>query len=273
MTRTTTSHLPATHSPRSQSGQIGIIIILIMVVLLTIGLSLANRATREVFLSSQEQATTRVFNAAEAGVEQALATDLSFQGEEYHPAATTIPGTDSTVDYVIKKVRVLETLIFQGVSAKVLVSDGSAPPPAQLNIDWSKETDCATQVPASLVVSVYSQDASTPPIVTVRHYAFAACNHNDGVTVAGAGSNGYYKRVTIPLQISDRFVRIKPVYNDTNLRVSPSSGTLPVQYYNIRSSATNVNGDENRVVEVNQTLPTAPSIFDYVLFSGGNLEK
>src|SRR6185369_1704811 len=97
-------------TPRTtQSGQIGIIIILIMVVLLTVGLSLASRSTREVRLSQQEVESNRVFNVAEAGIEQALSSDFSFQGEEYHPSPTSVPGTNATVDYNIRKNHILET--------------------------------------------------------------------------------------------------------------------------------------------------------------------
>jgi hypothetical protein len=264
-------------STRSQSGQIGVIIILIMVVLLTIGLSLVSQSSREVDLSRQEEESTRVFNAAEAGIEQALSTSLDFQTEEYDPPPTSIPGSNATVDYAIKKVRKLETRLFEGSGAHVQLADSAGAATVNtITIDWSKEKDCVTQDPASLIVSVYSYDSTATPPYSVRHLSYGACNRNDDITVAAnAPAGDYFKRATIALNPKDVFLRIKPVYNDTHVQVTGSggTGTLPVQYYNIRSEAKNQNGDETRIVEVNRTLSTAPSVMDYLLFSGTTLTK
>src|SRR5258708_19174487 len=101
---------------RHQSGQIGIIIILIMVVLLTVGLSLAARSSREVTLSTQEAESTRTFNAAEAGVEQAMSGGFAFTGDVLPSTAANVPGANSQVNYTVTKVHTLQTRLFQGVS-------------------------------------------------------------------------------------------------------------------------------------------------------------
>lgn len=257
---------------RSQSGQVGIIIILIMVVLLTFGLSIASRSTREVALSQQEEESNRVFNAAEAGVERALATDLNFQGESLDSGATTIPGTDSDLNYNITKNRVLETRLIEGTTAMVQMQDETYTLPGSIYVDWSKATDCnsETDQPASLIVSVYSVTASTS--ADVRHYSFAGCDRNDDIPLGGAGQNGYFRRGVINTQAGDQFMRIKTVYNNTYLRVSGSS-TLPTQAYDIRSEATSQLGNEARTVEVKRTLSIAPSVMDFALFSGTTLTK
>ena len=257
---------------QSQSGQVGIIIILIMVVLLTFGLSIASRSTREVALSQQEEESNRVFNAAEAGVERALATDLNFQGEEFSSEGTIIPGTDSNLDYNIRKNRILETRLIEGTTAMVQMQDDINPLPGEIYIDWARDTDCnAVKKPATLIVSVYNA-AVDPNAPSVRHLSFAACNRNDSIGVAGNGSNGYFKRATVDTQEGDQFMRIKTVYNDTYLRVSGSS-TLPTQAYDIRSEATSTLGQEARSVEVKRTLSVAPSVMDFALFSGTSIVK
>jgi hypothetical protein len=243
---------------------------LIMVVLLTFGLSIASRSTKEVALSQQEEESNRVFNAAEAGVERALATDLDFQGEELDITDVTIPGTDSSLDYNIQKSRILEARLIEGTTAMVQMQDATNTLPATIYIDWARDTDCnATKKPASLLVAVYNTNAGTPQ---VRYYTFAACNQNDDITVAGAGENGYFKRAEVATQTGDQFMRIKTVYNDTHLRVS-GSATLPTQAYDIRSEATSQLGPEARTVEVKRTLSVAPSIMDFALFSGTSLTK
>lgn len=258
--------------PSSQSGQVGIIIILIMVVLLTFGLSIASRSTREVALSQQEEESNRVFNAAEAGVERALATDLNFQGEQLDSTSVVIPGTDANLQYNIRKNRVLETRLIEGTTAMVQMQDAINSLPANIFIDWSRDSDCgAARKPASLVISIYNTTGSSVS-ANVRHLAFAACDRSDDIAVAGSGSNGYFRRATISTQAGDQFMRIKTVYNDTHIRVSGSS-TLPTQAYDIRSEATSTLGQEARTVEVKRTLSVAPSVMDFALFSGTTLVK
>lgn len=256
----------------NQSGQVGIIIILIMVVLLTFGLSIASRSSREVALSQQEEESNRVFNAAEAGVERALATDLTFQGDSLDSGLTTIAGTDSNLNYNITKNKILETRLIEGTTAMVQLQDAATVLPGSVYIDWSQATDCnsSSDKPASILVSIYSVTASTS--ADVRHYSYAGCNRNDDIPLGAAGQNGYYRRAVIPTIAGDQFLRIKTVYNSTYLRVTGSTA-LPTQSYDIRSEATSQLGNEARTVQVKRTLSVAPSVMDFALFSGTTLTK
>lgn len=249
-----------------QSGQIGVIILLIMVVILTIGLSVASRTTQESFLTTQTAESARVFNAAEAGIEEALSTDLVSLTDQ--TTTGTVDGVDDTsVTYTITKVNGLQTKLFEGVSVALNVTgvtNGNG-----ITIDWSRQ-NCASD-PAALLASIYSVNAG---VTTVRYRALGNCTRGDGFEQAGAGASPYLYRTTLALQTNDTFVRIQPVYNDTDINVTVSGAwSLPTQYYKIRSEATNDFGTESRIVEVNRTLPTAPSIMDYALYSGTTLVK
>jgi flagellar basal body-associated protein FliL len=266
----------------SQSGQIGVIILLVMVVLLTIGLSVAARTSKEVSLSTQEEESTRVFTAAETGLEQALAQDLANLPNTY-TESQSLPANNANLDYTIKKMNILETHLFEGSSAvvNVLNSGSSAPDVDTLKINWGKNTSCsANPQPASLIIAIYSIDQAVVPARTaVRYQAISPCNaKSDSIPVSTtAGTGEFFRSVNVAIQSNDRLVRIKPIYNDTDIKVTGSkAGTdtaLPVQYYNIRSTATNTRGNETRIVEVNRTLPVAPGILDFVLFSGTSLSK
>jgi hypothetical protein len=261
-----------------QSGQVGIMIILIMIVLLTIGLSLASQSTKEIFLSSQEDQSTRVFNAAEAGVEQALSTDLTVESENTITGTATITGSNATVNYSIQKLTSLETRVPQGGVAMVKVADpGTAPAVTAVMLDWAKETAC-NQTPALLVLEIFSYDETSNPKTTVRYQTISPCDYSDGNTViSAAGSNGYFRTYSVPVSTTDTLIRLKPYYNDTFVKVAGVGGNLPIQSYLIQSTAANQQGSgtstETRSVEVNRTLSMAPSIMDYVLFSGSTLIK
>jgi hypothetical protein len=261
------------NSRRGESGQIGVIILLIMVVLMTIGLSVASRTTQDLAISQQSAESTRVFNAAEAGIEEALSTDLTAAQDG---STTTVSNFDSDrleVSYTVNKVEALETRVFEGTT--VMVDVTGAVTGQSIRLEWSHENDCSTEAPASLYVAVYSVDPVDPNVVNVKNYGIGSgCSHSDNFTSGTTINNdGYRRSYVLSLTTNDSFVRIKPVYNDTHLRVTGVGWTLPVQYFNIRSEARSGLGDEARTVEVNRTLPTAPSFMDFTVYSGTTVLK
>lgn len=245
----------------SQSGQVGVITLLLMAVLLTVGLSTAINTSQDVTLSQQEAESTRVFNAAESGVEEALST---YSGGDASGTIDTI--TDVDVDFTLTEVTNLETRLFEGVSVAIDVTGVAAG--NGLDIEWSRESDCSLENPASLLVSVITATNE------VRYYPIGACDRGGGFPVAAPLPPGDYRRqYTLALQNDDTLVRIKPLYNDTHISVNGSGWTLPVQGVRVRSEAQSELGNEARAVEVNQSLPTAPSVMDYALVSGTSIVK
>ncbi len=257
---------PLRHS--SESGQIGVVILLIMVVILTIGLSVATRTTQETFLTTQTAESARVFNAAEAGAEAALSMDFaSLTDQITNGSVTTIP--DTTVNYQVQQHQTLETKIFEGVPVAVDVTNVSGG--QGIVIQWSKQ-DCANN-PAAFLATIYSEQAG---VTKTRYRAIGNCNRGDNFEQATslAATEPYRFEFTLTLQVDDLYVRLLPLYNDTDLRVSATGGwSLPTQFYTIRSEARNDLGNETRIIEVNRTLPTAPAILDFALFSGGAVVK
>jgi len=123
-----------------------------------------------------------------------------------------------------------------------------------------------------LLVAIYYNDAGE---TWVRYYPVGACaaERADGFSAPAGGSDGYSYSSTLALTDQDLFARIKPVYNDTYLKVEGAGWTVGPQHYKVRAEAESTNGDEARTVEVWQTLPSAPSVFDYALYSGTTIVK
>jgi hypothetical protein len=81
-----------------QKGQILLIIILVMTVALTIGLSVATRTIMNIRTSADEESSQRAFSAAEAGIEQSLQNSNSTSGQfgnntSYQTTISTVAGT------------------------------------------------------------------------------------------------------------------------------------------------------------------------------------
>lgn len=246
----------------ARSGQIGIILLLVSVVMLTIGISVASRSTSDISISTSSEIANRAFDAAESGVEQALAALAT--SPETAPATTTTTINGSSVTTTITQSTILETSADQGYVVGVNVTGSSG----NIQIEWAKEAAGAQR--ASLAISVFN---ATNTNLRRFYYAPQANTHaTDGFTNSGNnnGANGGYSSiVTIPLAAGDQLVRIRPVYASTDVRVSGLN--LPTQEYIVKAVATDQVSSETKAVQVERGLPMAPAIFDYVLYSGTSI--
>lgn len=281
------------HQPQkttSESGQIAVVILLLMVVVLTIGLSIASRVSSELITSQQNQDSARVFNAAESGVDEGLAQlESSLQSGTALPTSGTISVNNSNVNFQITGNPILDTTVQEGEAVMINIVDRASNPTGltgarTIRVEWSDNTvDGACNSRASLLMTVYSIVGGTMRARTItlpgcaRGDGFAVPNvapNNDGAPIAAAGLTAPFNYgYTINLGVGDIFARIKPVYEDSRIRVAGSGFTLPSQYFIVTSEARNATGDETRKIEFTRTLPTAPSIMDFALFSGTTIVK
>ncbi len=252
------------YSKRIQNGQIALIVLLMMTVLLTIGLSVAQESSRQLRTATLEQESSQVLNAAEAAIERALSQEL--QPGQFTLAEDTFENI--TVTYEILELDRLDTRLAEGTTIEI--DTNGVPNGHNLIIDWSRENGCAEN-PASLIISTYFDDAGT---TRVDYEPIAACDTGDDFTVASNQQNDQYNyRYTHPLEENDQFVRIQAVYNDTHIRVF-DSGTaydLPEQFYKIRAEAVRNGSGETRIVEVTRSKPALSSIFDFAVYSGTDI--
>jgi len=264
---------------QSQAGQISVSILLIMSVLVVISFSLARRTTTEVGLTTQTTESAYVFNAAESGVNNALA--LIYAKLEAGEAVDEV--TDETIDadenvavsYSIRPSNQIETRLMEGNSLTIELDPAN---PVDVYIDWAKKEDCNEQ--ASILVTIFSQSAGE---TVARYFPVGpgdGCGHDgDEFETPAEGQNDYQLRYTLSgLTANDLLVRVKAVYHDTNLLVTGSGAggtTLPVQSYVAESRATNRLGDkqETRALRVVRTKAVAPAIMDYAVYTEGSLSK
>lgn len=247
---------------KSESGQVGLVILLTMVVLMTIGISVAARSVSELKLSRQEEETSRAFDVAETGIEEALGDlDSIAAGLEIGQTHTDTSEIGSTsLSYSVTKLNSLEARVEAGQTIDINVAGADAT--NTLQIEWALDQACPN-APA-IEVTIFNDSGGT---IGVRRQGYTKCGRGDNFTLVGSGSQ------LVNMQAGDRLVRIKPLYVYSMMRVTGVGNWLPEQSYLVSSLGQNTIGRETRVVEVNRSLPAAPSVFDYALFSGSSITK
>ncbi|MCG2686008.1 type II secretion system GspH family protein [Candidatus Parcubacteria bacterium] len=252
----------------NQRGQILIPIVLVMIISLSMGVAIAYRAassTRQaVVLTEADQA----YHCAEAGIEEALeilksdptllppgsgdfqdASDNIVCHFEY--VVTLLGGGSGTLDVVLEKDEVFQ----------VNLKDYSG----SLEIYWGKGNQDGQDT--ALVVAVVKGSAGS---YTMEKYA-VNCG-GTGLTgnefnLPALGSGDYPCGLgTLNFSNDAQLLRIRALYNGTEVRVIPSDASFPSQGYKITS--TGQAGESERIVVATRSNPALPAIFDYVLFSG-----
>lgn len=257
--------------PGAERGQIAVSILLIMAVLVVISYGLARRTTSEIALTTQTKESTAVFNAAESGVNQALAdifTSLeSGSGINSQPQTESIDvDGDGTDDVEVVRTSTesnsIEMRVNEGMSLSIVLENNSG----SLSIAWGKEANCNDR--ASLLITTIGASGGE---TTAKHVAVGC--HGDDFAAASGASDTFQNTYSLAITNSDTEVRIKPVFAPTTVRVTGSN--LPTQAFIAEARAKNLLGDnqETRAVRVVRSQAAAPSILDYAVYSNGSISK
>ncbi len=256
---------------KKSSGQALLVILLIMAVVLTIGLSTTSRSITDLRISQQTEDAARAFSAAEAGIEQSLSLQQAVSGE--------FTGT--------------------GVSYQTAVSDMGAGTefvfPQEIQVDESQTVYLAEYGPGGVLTQHFTRDRldlcwSGNAAIEVSYYynynsggykvsryavdpdgARREFNHFDPPDSGSCAGLSHKKTLVFPSG-TPLFLRLRVLYESARVGiVAPGGigGQLPSQGSRIESVGTA--GKATRKVEVFRSHPSA--IFDYVLYSGGDLLK
>ncbi|MBI5449695.1 pilus assembly PilX N-terminal domain-containing protein [Candidatus Gottesmanbacteria bacterium] len=268
---------------RSESGQIVLIVLLVLTIATTIALSLIGRSTTDVTISGQLEDSSRAFGAAEAGIEEALKSGTGTGGVKvltpgvtYSATVSSIGGASGVYQFSKKSFRgTTETLWLVAHNGDVLdetptYTDGS------ISLCWTSETT----IPA-IAVSILYKSAGTyyvakdafDPDATRR-----ATNNFNVPTAASGGCNvsSMYRRLITfsdyginPVTDTLLMIRIRPAYSDTQLAID-APVALPLQGDKIESTGTTGSGVSRKILVYRQYH--APSgVFDASVYSQSSL--
>lgn len=283
---------------KSQSGQILLIMLLVMVVGLTVGLAVVARSVTSVKISTEEEQSQQSFYAAEAGLEEALLSGsldplTKNLGGGVAYAVRVSPASEGglTLDNAQKDETQNLWLVNHNLDGTLCDPGGCTSPPGNdgrfditkpIYICWDEPSSGdTTTVPAMEIIIIHQR--------TIGNNAFAVArgaydpdgrsnNFSAPSKPLACGSDFSYGQT---ISFSSFFsvdnqrvvaIRLRPIYNGAKIGFRSDSGIqFPPQGVVIESLGTS--GSTQRKLRVNRGYPLPPSIFDFALFSGRNLEK
>lgn len=281
---------------RNNSGQVLLIILLVMVVGLTMGLSLATRSTTDVKVSTQLEQSSRAFSAAEAGIEAALkgevvpgacSTDITIGTAVYKACVETAAATANPL--AIGNIGLADTFTlwlteYDTVTGKPVEDKTKDYAGTTIDVCWKKVSGAlpADPAPAMEITLIYKDQTNNYKITRGAYDQNATFNNNNFTVVnskdCGFGSTDTYGVTfdfNLPTPTGNNILimlRLRPFYADADVAVKPAAAaTLPAQGLTI--TATGTAGNTTRKVSVLESFPAPPAIFDYVLFSEQGVTK
>lgn len=266
-------------------GQILLITLLVLTVATTVALSLIGRATIDLSMSNQLEESTRAFDAAEAGIEQALKTGSGTgapvtlsSGVTYNVSVNSIGGASGVFQMAHKTLQnTTETLwLVEHDPTTGLLDETRFYTASTIELCWSRESS-PNPAPALGVAVLYKESTDNSyrvarmaidPATVSRNNNFDSSN----ITTIGCGIGYYGKQVDFtalgiaPLSDTLLALRIRPYYADTTIAVNGGVVEIPKQGNQIESLGETGSGVSRKVV-VYQQYRAPQSVFDSAIHS------
>ena len=271
-----------------QKGQVLLIVVLVMIVALTVGLSLISRSITNLRTSTEEAESQKALAAAEAGIEQALESGQDIQlasfesGDvniQYSTDVEAVDGTEFLVNggNTVAKDDGADVWLSEYSNDDTIFTVGRTS--GSLTIYWGEGTsDCQSspQEIAALEITLFTGSKDNP---TIDRFTAEPCQsrktiNNFGDVQAGGSVDGvsFNWSKTIPpapgTYTNGLILRIVPVYSDAKIGIKASTA-LPLQGNLITS--TGEAGKTHRKINVFQGHPRIPAeLLPYAIFSPEN---
>lgn len=277
------------HFRKTKSGQITLLAILLGVLGLTVGLSVASRSLSDLKQASYVDFGTKALAAAEAGAEFGLyqvsltPAIINCGSPEDLVLNNTLPDLNTDV---LNIKSVVEETCFDG--NKFIKKDVAQDDVVQANMTSQNQNnnyyvlwqETAKAVEVTVLYSDYSikryaYNSGVPSASPWTTDNFVNANGPTGVSNCPAGLD--YQSGTLPALNGSSFaiqVRVRPLGGPSTIQICADgpNGVEP-QSFIVTSTATTENGVAKKIQVTKDINGTLPSVFDNVIFSGGDLTK
>lgn len=261
------------------SGQIGLLLLVIMGVVVAVVMSVASRSLSDTVLSRQERESSAAFSVAETGIEKAM-NELRTTGGLATGGVLTGLSSFVTGEYSVSRSTSYGLFVREGETAQIDMAGYNVANP--LTIMWTKKEDASEDLTcgaegsggsaAAIEIIAIQEGGGT---VSRSYFNAGNCDYSENgfspSSDLSASPEAYRSMVTPPgytVPAGTTVIRIKPIYSGATIAVSGSG--LADQLYLIQSQASG--GDAKKEIEVRRGLDAPPSIFDFAIFSAGTIQ-
>lgn len=282
-----------------QKGQAALIALLVLIIATTVGLSLIARSTTDLSITRNVEESSRAFSAAEAGVERALRSgaDVSSPSDNtlhtsynakvktiaavanapYTLPNKTLPGNTETIWLTTHTGNAIDVAspVYKNPSVDVCWSGGSPSPALVATILYKSGSDYR------VAKAAYDPEAIGNPGTGRANDPATGNRFSAPVAISDGSCGGASYKATITFASFDPVInpasdvlialRLRPVYNSTQLTVVPTAD-LPNQGKQIESIGTTDSG-VNRKIAVYQQYKSPATIFDAAIYSEGSFTR
>ncbi|OGK36855.1 hypothetical protein A3F03_00710 [Candidatus Roizmanbacteria bacterium RIFCSPHIGHO2_12_FULL_41_11] len=269
---------------KRQAGQTLLIVVLVMVISLTVGLSIASKTITNLRTTTEEADSAKALSAAETGIAQSIKSGatgtitggFASNNTAFNSTLTSVSGTSFLVNAgnVIPQDEGADVWLIEHNASGGLIYTSRWN--GTLTIYWGNSLgDCndPSKVPAALeIIKITGTSASTAiatrygydPCSRSNNFASPTSSPAEGVVAPGTGKRFYYT-ANMGGPITDGLlVRVIPLYANTVLAVA-GTAVLPKQGSIITSAGTSSNVVRKISVVANYySLPS--QFFTYGLF-------
>jgi hypothetical protein len=242
-------------------GQVALILVLIMTVVSTLAVSLATRSTVDTRIQQTESEGVQALLYAQSGLEQLV----------MNPLSTTVQDPNYTATRIDAGINSLDTgLMETGSSVELNLAGADFVNLSGLAINWGPDQSSPGDMPAIFVSLI----ENSGKIADFAYNYDGANNFTQASDISGSlpkstgsiGLNSNVSKVRITVLGAPALLRVVPI----------GGGVFPSQIKSIKSTGSVASG--NTTVKYGlqydeSSFDTVPSVFDYALFSGGNISQ
>src|SRR6185312_4027821 len=219
-----------------QKGQVLLIVVLVMVVALTVGLSLASRSIINLKNTTSEADSQKAFQAAEAGVEIALQKPL---GTTDITIGQKTLDNNAIINNVLNHALTGSSLVLnngdpvvqdQGMDVWLTnYPDYSGTPwTGKVTVYWGSKAGCSD---AALEIIAISGTSSTDPNATVNRYGIDPCGSNSVDKSQNRNGSNKFSAAQTGATIGGKtfnFATAISITNGTTMRIVPLYSSTPL---------------------------------------------
>lgn len=274
-----------------QKGQVVLIVLLVLSVVSVIGLSIVSRSVTDIKISQQSQEAARALWVAQGGLEKAMKANIAIgasQPEEVGGVKVWVSktGFGGGKELVFPN----EANANEPVTLWLVNHDDSTgevkspivayPAGGKLTFYWGKERIINDSTPALEATLVYDESnkfkfkryAFDPNAGRVTRTAFIDVSGNSNCSLGGKPFGYCSNEITLPTGVVPYLVRLRLIFNNDSQPVGVKGDqTLPTQGSCFEASAKIEESGVTRKLRQCQSFRVLPQIFDFLLFSGGNI--